>query len=159
LKKCETERQEYLVGWQRAKADFVNARKREEEDRKVFVKRAEEDLVTELIPVLESFDAAMNTPAWQSVDDNWRKGVEYIAVQLRGVLTARGVSELNPINEPFDPERDEAVERVTVTDASRHDKVIEVAAKGYALHGHILRAPRVRVGDYNGTETNPKKSS
>jgi ferredoxin-NADP reductase len=58
---CEKERQEYLDGWQRAKADLVNARKRDEEERREFVKFANEQLVGELLPVLESFEMAMLT--------------------------------------------------------------------------------------------------
>src|SRR5207244_2477593 len=84
LKKAEAEKQEYLTGWQRAKADLVNARKRDEEDLKEFVRFANERLIEGLIPVLESFDMAMgNKEAWEKADKNWRVGVEYIANSCR----------------------------------------------------------------------------
>lgn len=71
LKKVEQEKQEYLVGWQRAKADLINARKRDEVDRLEFVKYANERLVEGLIPVLESFDLAIgNKESWEKVDKN-----------------------------------------------------------------------------------------
>ena len=59
LKTTEKERMEYLTGWQRAKADLINARKRDEEDRKEFIKFANERLIEGIIPVLESFEMAM----------------------------------------------------------------------------------------------------
>src|SRR3989344_1508768 len=58
LKRAIEEKQEYLNGWQRAKADLINARKRDEEDKKNFAKYAKEGIVQDFIPVLESFDMA-----------------------------------------------------------------------------------------------------
>ena len=55
LKECEAKAKEYLDGWQRAQADFVNIRKRDEEAKKEFLKFANTDLVAQLIPVLDSF--------------------------------------------------------------------------------------------------------
>src|SRR3989338_4076705 len=78
LKICEQERQEYLSGWQRAKADLINARKRDEEGMRELAKFANEGLIVELIPVLDSFEMAMkNKEAWDKVEKNWRVGVEY----------------------------------------------------------------------------------
>src|SRR5688500_18315098 len=56
LKTCVEEKQKYLDGWQRDKADFLNARKRSEEEKKEFLKFANENLIAELLPVLESFN-------------------------------------------------------------------------------------------------------
>ena len=60
LKTTQKERDEYLAGWQRAKADLINARQRDETDKKEFVKFANERLVDGLIPVLDSFELAFN---------------------------------------------------------------------------------------------------
>jgi molecular chaperone GrpE (heat shock protein) len=66
LKKSEAERLEYLTGWQRSKADLINARKRDETDRQEFTKYANENLISELISVLDSFDMAIgNKEAWK----------------------------------------------------------------------------------------------
>jgi molecular chaperone GrpE len=148
------EKQEYLNGWQRAKADLINARKRDEEDKKTFARLATEDLVAELVPVLQSFDSAMaDTVAWGKVDAGWRTGVEYIASQLRSALASHGLQEINPIGQPFDHARDEAVETIPVDDKTKHDIILAVAQKGYTLNDKVIRAPRVRVGSYSATET------
>ncbi len=149
LKAVEKEKQEYLVGWQRAKADLINARKRDEADRQEFVKFANERLVEGLIPVLESFDMAMaNKETWEKVDKNWRTGVEYIYSQLKKVLNDAGLEEINPIGQVFDINRDEASEYVEVADKNEHHKIISVVQKGYTLNGRSLRPPKVKVGEH-----------
>ena len=148
LKKAEKDRREYLEGWQRDKADFVNAKKRAEEAQKDFAKFASESLVTELIPVLDSFDMAMgNKEAWEKIDKNWRMGVEHIANQLRGTLQAQGLAEINPIGQPFDHNRDEAISYEPVSDASQDHQVIAVVQKGYTLNGKNIRPAKVKVGE------------
>ncbi len=149
LKQCEAERLEYLAGWQRAKADLINARKRDEADRQEFIKFANERLIEDLIPVLESFDFAVsNKETWEKVDANWRTGVEYIHNQLRKVLADSGLTEINPIGQTFDPMRDEASEYISVDSKDEHHKIVAVIQKGYALNGKDIRPPKVKVGEY-----------
>ncbi len=149
LKKCEADKQEYLTGWQRAKADLINARKRDESERQDFIKFANERLIDELIPVLESFDQAMNNKGvWEKVDKNWRVGVEYIYSQLKKVLADAGLIEVNPLGQPFDHNRDEAAEYVPVQTESENHKIISVIQKGYTLNGKSMRPPKVKVGEF-----------
>ncbi|HEX7724263.1 MAG TPA: nucleotide exchange factor GrpE [Candidatus Paceibacterota bacterium] len=149
LKRAEAEKTEYLTGWQRAKADLINARKRDEADRADFTKYANERLIEELIPTLESFDLAMgNKEAWEKVDKNWRMGVEYIYSQLKKALSDAGLVEINPLGQPFDHARDEAAEYIPVTDESQHNKVVAVIQKGYTLNGKAMRPPKVKVGEF-----------
>jgi molecular chaperone GrpE len=149
LKLATKEKQEYLDGWQRTKADYMNAKKDEEVRRKDVVKYAKEDLIGEILPVLESFDMAfVNKEQWEKVDKNWRTGVEYIYSQFRNVLEGNGLTEVNPIGLPFDPNRDEAIEHVPVTNESDDHKVVEVVQKGYELHGKLIKAPRVKVANF-----------
>ncbi len=148
LDKVRAERDEYLAGWQRAKADFANAKKRMDESLIEYRKLATEGLVEELIPVLQSFEMAFaNKEAWEKADKNWRAGVEHIHTQLRSVLEQNGLTEVNPLGQAFDPNRDEAIEFVPVDDASQANKVISVISKGYGLNGKTIRAPKVRVGE------------
>ena len=150
LKKAEAEKQEYLTGWQRAKADLVNARKRDEEERREFVKFANEKLIEDLVPVLESFDMAMNNKeAWEKADKNWRVGVEYISSQLKKSLSDNGLTELAPnIGDKFDHSLHEASKYEPVTDEKLDHCIIGVIQKGYTLNGKILRVPKVVVGEF-----------
>ncbi len=149
LKISEKERMEYLTGWQRAKADLVNARKRDEADRQEFMKFANERLIDGLLPVLESFDMAIgNKESWEKVDKNWRVGVEYIYTQLKKVLADSGLVEINPLGEKFDINRDEATEYVPVETEADDHKVVVVLQKGYTLNGRPMRPPKVKVGEW-----------
>lgn len=149
LKKALAEKQEYLEGWQRIKADFVNARKREEESRSDIVKFANENLIFELLPALDSFTMAFaNKDAWEKVDKNWRQGVEYIYAQLMGALEHTGLSEFDPKGETFDPTRHASIGSEPVANQSEDHKIITVIQKGYMLNGKIIRPAQVKVGEY-----------
>ena len=153
LKEAEAEAQEYLAGWQKERAEGVNLRKRMEEEKKEFAKFAKEDITTELISVLDSFESAFkNKEAWEKVDKNWRQGVEYIHSQLINVLGNHGVSVVSPLGEKFDSQRDEAIETVPVEDEADDHKIIEVLSVGYKLQNKIIRAPKVKVGDFGTTK-------
>lgn len=151
LKIAEEKAQEYLTGWQKERAESVNLRKRAEEEKKEFAKFAKEDIATELIAVLDSFDSAFkNKEAWEKVDQNWRKGVEYIHSQLLNILGNHGVSVVNPLGERFDTQRDEAIETVPVENPEEDHKILEVLSVGYRLQNKLIRAPKVKIGEYEG---------
>ncbi len=149
IKELEQKNEEYLTGWQKERADGINLRKRLEEEKNEFRKFAKEDITTELMAVLDSFDSAFkNKEAWEKVDENWRRGVEYIHSQLINVLGNHGVSVINPLGEQFDPQRDEAIENVPVENEEDDHKIVEVLSVGYKLQDKIIRAPKVKVGVY-----------
>lgn len=146
LDKAKAERDEYLAGWQRAKADFSNAQKRHAEDLKAFRAIANEGLIEELLPVLQSFEMAFsNKEAWEKADKGWRAGVEYIYTQLRGVLESNGLKEVNPIGQKFDVGLHEAVKYQPTDDASKEGVVLSVVEKGYTLGGKLVKPAKVVV--------------
>jgi molecular chaperone GrpE len=143
LKKAIEEKQEYLNNWQRDKAEFINIRKRDQEAKKDFARFSNENIISELIPVLDSFSMAMgNKEAWEKADKNWRIGVEYIANQLKKILEDFGLKEIDLMGKQFDPMRDEAIE-----DGKNSDIVTTVVQKGYELNGKVLKAPKVKIGE------------
>jgi len=155
LKKALEEKQDYLDKWQRAQAEFINARKRDQDAKQEFLKFAKEDVLSELVPVLESFEMAQsNKESWEKVDQNWRKGVEYIHSQLVKVLENHGLSIIDSTGQTFDPTRDEAISYEPVNDPKLDHTVVEVIQKGYGLGGKILKAPRVKVGEHKGEHKN-----
>lgn len=147
LKQSQKESKEYLDGWQRMKADTVNARRQDEEWRKEFVKFAEERLITRLLPVLESFGmATANKEAWESLPKDWRLGMEHINRELVNALSEHGLSEINPeIGSLFDPKEQTAVSSVSTDDKSLDHSVSSVVQKGYAVNGKVLKASRVNI--------------
>jgi molecular chaperone GrpE len=146
LHEAVAEKQQYLDGWQRTKADFANYKKREEEQKSEFIKFAREGLIGDIIPVLESFHMAFaNKAAWEKVDPSWRVGVEYIHTQLNQVLASHGLTPVNPIGETFNPKEETAIETIPTNDPSQDHKIAEVTQLGYKLSGKLIRSPRVKV--------------
>ncbi|MDO8564742.1 MAG: nucleotide exchange factor GrpE [bacterium] len=158
LKSCQKERQEYLDGWQRAKADYVNAKKEEEKERSKFVKFSQETLIKELLPALDSFHIAFgNKDAWEKVDLNWRMGVQHIYTQLHSVLQKNGVTLIEPnIGDPFDPRRHSSIETVSVSNKEEDGTVRETVQKGYLLHGKVVEPAKVRIGEF--ADSHPREN-
>ncbi len=149
IKKLEEEKAEYMNGWQRERADFVNFKKRSEEERKDYIKFANERLLEEMLAVLESFDMAfMNKEQWNAVPQNWRVGVEYIHSQLVKILDENGLKEFVPkVGDKFDPKLHVAEETVLVEKETEDGLIKEVKKKGYTMNDKIIVAPKVVVGE------------
>jgi molecular chaperone GrpE len=139
LKGAEEKAKEYLDQFQRAKADFVNMRKRDEDAKVEFLKFAKSDVVSELIPVLDSFTLAIA---------HGEKSVEPIQKQFLQILKQHGLEEVNPIHEMFDPKHHEAIGVVQTEFPEEDNQILEVAQKGYILSGKTLRPAKVRIGEY-----------
>jgi len=128
----------------RLMAEFDNARKRAAREREEHVRFANESLIRELLPVLDNFDralhAAKNDPAAAAVT----AGVELIQRELLRVLEKFGATSFISVGQPFDPERHEAVASVPTTKVPEMT-VVEETARGYLLHGRVLRPALVTV--------------
>jgi len=149
IKDLQKKNAEIMDAWQRDKAEFINTRKRDEGDKAEFLKFAKADLISEIIPALDSFDNAMrNKEAWEKVDANWRIGIEYIRTQLLNSLQNHGLKVINPIGEMYNSSRDEALETVKVDDKKDDGKILDVVQVGYELNGKEVRAPKVRVAHF-----------
>lgn len=146
LEKTKAERDEYLAGWQRAKADFINHKKQSEAMMKEFRVMANEGLIEELLPVLQSFEMAFaNKETWERADKNWRMGVEHIYNQLKGVLEQNGLREINPLGQKFDHTMHEAVQYEPATESAEEGSIIKVIEKGYSLGSKPIRPAKVVV--------------
>lgn len=148
LKKCEADKQEYLAGWQRAKADFINARKEEQEAREDFKKYAKEGVVNEFLAVADGFDRAFSDPSWQNVDKGWQDGIKYLYSHFASILKDFGVEPIEARGKPFSPLEHEALEYITTEQEEEDGIVLEEARKGYKIHQKILRPAQVKVGKF-----------
>ncbi|HEY4508011.1 MAG TPA: nucleotide exchange factor GrpE [Candidatus Paceibacterota bacterium] len=146
LSVCESSKAEYLAGWQRAKADLINAGKRHEEERRRFATLGEEAVLHEILPALDAFDMAMaNREAWEKVDAGWRQGVEFIRSQLLGTLSRFGVEAFGAPGEHFDAARHHSIENVAAESASQDGTLAAVVQKGYARGDQVIRPAAVKV--------------
>ncbi|MEN9338297.1 MAG: hypothetical protein RI945_22 [Candidatus Parcubacteria bacterium] len=149
IERLEKEKNEYLAGWQRVQADYKNREREIEEWRKDMAKFANANLVRDILPVLDGYDMARsNKEGWESVDQNWRVGVEYLFSQLLKVLEGNGVQTFANEGEKYDPSLHEAIETLKVEEKEKNDTIINVLQKGYKIGERILRPARVKVGHY-----------
>ena len=149
IKTLEKEKQEYMNGWQRERADFANYKKRIENEKIEVIKFANENLIAELLTVIESFDMAFsNKEIWEKVDKNWRIGVEYIHSQFLKILKENGLVEIDPVGQKFDPSLHVADEMKQVENEKENGIILKVNKKGFNLNGRVIVAPKVVVGEF-----------
>lgn len=151
LKIAVEEKQKYLDGWQRDKAEFVNARKRDEESKKEYVRFATEKIIEDILPVLDAFDMAMgNKTSWENAPVEWRKGVEGIYQQLVGVLSRHEVKPFGAIGDIFDPNLYHSISVVATGEKEKDHTVAEILQKGYNIKEKVLRPALVKVFEFQG---------
>lgn len=147
LKACEADKGEYLAGWQRAKADSVNARREEEERRKDVIKFSEKALVLELVNLADSFDGLYaDKKGWEKIEKNWRQGMEHLRAQLMSIMKSRGVEAIESLGKIFNPKESESIGEIDVDTEEKDGIVMEEARKGYKMHGMVIRPSLVRLG-------------
>ncbi|HVN26751.1 MAG TPA: nucleotide exchange factor GrpE [Candidatus Paceibacterota bacterium] len=139
LAAAEKQRDEYLAGWQRAKADFINYRKEEMRHLEEVAQYGSQDLIRDLVSVLDNFDLGL-----RALEKNGpvEKGVYLIRTQIEDILKKRGLQKIDlKEGDPFDPAVAEALSAV------ESDKppgtVVEMIEPGYRLHDKVLRPARV----------------
>jgi len=136
LKSCHKERAEYLAGWQRAKADYINLEKRVNQEKFEWIRFSNAELILKLLPILDSFEEAL-----KHTND---KGLLHIYNQLKDILKKQGLEEIKAVGERFNPELHEVVENEKGEE--KEGVITEEIQKGYKLHGKIIRASKVKVG-------------
>ena len=149
LKVIKAEKEEYLTGWQKERADFANFKRLEGDRRASYKEVVEEHILTRFLSVLDSFNMAFqNKEAWEKVDASWRTGVEYIYAQFNTIFEEYGIKEIGEVGESFDPHLHHSIE-ATATDKQEDDhKISFVVQKGYKLGERVVRPARVKVFEY-----------
>ena len=128
-----------------ARADFYNYRQRAMRERQDLRRRAMEDLIVSLLPVLDNLDRALSVPEDGSAKDILA-GVKMVSRQFLSVLDEMGVSAIPAKGERFDPALHEAIGAVRVEDAEEDGAVVDEQLRGYRTKDRVLRPARVLVG-------------
>ena len=135
VEKLRAERDSLVDRLARMQAEFDNARKRATKEQQDFRDYALVDTIKTIIPVLDSFDRALQSSPEKS---EFHSGVELIHKQLVDALAKLGVRPISAKGEQFDPRYHEAIEMVDTEDAEDH-QVLEELQKGYKLKDRLLR--------------------
>ena len=144
LEGCQKLANEYLAGWQRSKADFLNYKKGEVERMKEFLKYSNKELILKILPILDNFEKAEKEIPDDKKNDKFLEGFLQIKIQLQDFLKNQGVEAIKIIGEKFDPNFHEAIEKAKVKDQEPGFVIVELQ-KGYLLHGKVIRPAKVKV--------------
>lgn len=130
----------------RLMADFQNFKRRSRENESKIYQRAGEALILELLPVLDNLERAVESEASHEEAKAHKEGLELIFTQLKDVLTANGLEEINALEEEFDPNMHNAV-LMEDTDCVESGKISCVIQKGYTFKGKVIRPAMVKVAN------------
>lgn len=145
LKAAQQEKMDIMTSWQRDKADFLNARKRDQETQADIVRFANQNLIADMLPTLDGYEQATQQPSWTSVDETWRKGVESLMTKIYASLQKVGVEKYGKVGDVFDPNLHEAVGNVETTEKEKDHTLAVVMQTGYKLHDKVVRPALVQV--------------
>jgi molecular chaperone GrpE len=146
LKNAELAKMEYLESMQRMKADYVNAKKRDDESKVEMIRYANVHFAEELLPTLDSFEQAMaDKEKWESVSKEWRNGVEGIYQKVLGVFNKNNITGFGDIGETFDPNLHHSIQVVETEDKTQDGTIAQVLQKGYKTGEKIIRPAMVAV--------------
>jgi molecular chaperone GrpE len=134
---------EYLANWQRAQADFINYKRRMEQERQDFNSYANTNLILSILPVVDDLERALDAVPVKYSKSDWVEGVRLVAHKFKTILEGQGVKPIKAIGEAFDPNYHEALRQ----DKGKEGMVIEEFQKGYLMHDKLLRPARVVVGN------------
>lgn len=144
LAQVTAERDDYFDQWQRSRAEFINYRKRTDQERLRLAEIFTAESLKQFLPVLDDFERALASVPESERQNSWISGITLIHQKLLGILERAGVQTVDALNQPFDP----AVHEAVATDpGSSGQSVVEVYQKGYRLGDTLLRAAMVRTGD------------
>jgi len=144
LEECERLKSEYLAGWQRERADFLNYKKEEFERVGELIKYGGIGLILKILPILDNFEVAEKKLPEDLKANGNIKGILQIKNQILDFLKNQGVEEIKSVGEKFDPNFMEAIEQVE-TKEKEPGIVIEEIQKGYKINGRLLRPAKVKV--------------
>jgi molecular chaperone GrpE len=135
---------ELTADLQRVQADFINFRRRSEEEKLRAIQAGKEQAVLTLLPVLDNIERAIAHEPADIKDHAWVKGVSSIALQLEMQLASIGLKKIGVEGEAFDPNQHEAVS-MNEEATGEHEVVAAVLQPGYQLGEQIIRPAMVNV--------------
>jgi molecular chaperone GrpE len=158
LEEAKAQAAEYLDGWQRARADFSNYRRRQEQERKDLHTTANSTLISRLLPVLDDLERAFQTLPFELLSLTWIDGVGLIHRKMEATLQAMGLApiEVKP-GQAFDPLEHTAITREEHEDYEEGQVIAEVQ-RGYKLGERLLRPTMVRVSSGPAEKPEPEGS-
>jgi molecular chaperone GrpE len=138
--------QQYIEQYKGAAAEFEQARVRARRDAGKEIERGKRAFLVELLDIVDNLDRALDSAKDVRSIDTFVHGVEMVRQQFLQRLEGFGIRPIDPLNQPFDPARHEAVTTVPTSVAGDEEKVVGVVRRGYMIGDEVLRPAQVAVG-------------
>jgi molecular chaperone GrpE len=151
LAEAQNKAGEYLAAWQRSQADFINFKRRSEQERLEFNKFANANLCTSILPVVDDLERAISHIPAEYAKNDWVEGVKLVEKKFKTILEGFGVKPIFALGMEFDPNLHEALRQ----EKGKEGLIIGELQKGYTLNDKMLRPARVIVGNGEGEEEKP----
>ncbi|PIT92396.1 MAG: nucleotide exchange factor GrpE [Candidatus Harrisonbacteria bacterium CG10_big_fil_rev_8_21_14_0_10_42_17] len=152
IEEVKTERDEYLNGWKRAKADLINYQREEAERTNSQIKFANKQFATDLLAVMDSFDLALTAEQEHNTE---AQGLKLIRSQLESILERNGVTPIKTEGEQFNPKYHEAMRE---QDSDKPPgTIVEEVGRGWMLYEYVLRPTRVVVAKEQSESSGEKQ--
>ena len=147
LDRLENQVGELTADLQRVHADFVNFKRRSDEEKSGIMEMAKETVILHILPLIDNIERALHHRPEDLKDNDWANGVEQVAKQVDGILAELGLSKINAVGESFDPELHEAVgyEDGEGDSSAGEEVVAEELQAGYKLGNRVIRHSIVKV--------------
>ncbi len=136
----------HLQNWQRVKADFINYKRRSEQEKEEMKKFANSVLICNLLPALDDLERALSSIPPRLSKLPWVEGIKLIERKFHTVLEAQGVTPIKAKGKPFDPNLHEAA----MSARGKEGVVVRELKKGYRMRDRVIRPATVAVGSGNG---------
>ncbi|MCX6723435.1 MAG: nucleotide exchange factor GrpE [Candidatus Staskawiczbacteria bacterium] len=148
LEELKKKSEEYLNGWKRERADFMNYKKDEMERIGSLIKYANEEIILNILPILDNLYLAeaglsQKENAGAGLSQKWVEGFLQIKKQLEDFLKKEGIEAVKTVGEQFDPNTMEVVEEIGSDEES--GTVVEESQKGYKMYEKLIRPAKVKV--------------
>ncbi len=137
---------EYLDGWKRAKADYINYKRETEKREKEMIQFAHAALVLELLPIYNNFRRAFQHVPQDQKQSEWVRGMEAIKKQFEEFLKQTGIEVMNTVGRKFNPEFHDAVSKEK-RDGVEKDTILEEVDTGFLMNGKVLAHAKVKVAE------------
>lgn len=146
VEKLQQELTEQKEKYIRLYAEFDNFKRRSAKERIDIMQTAGKEVIISLLDVLDDCERAEKQIQDSGQKDAVTEGVQLVFNKLRSVLQAKGLKPMDVKGQDFDPDKEEAITQIPVTDPNLKGKVVDEVVKGYLLNDKIIRFAKVVVG-------------
>jgi len=144
VKECEKLKDEYLAGWQRTKADFLNYQKQGDKRIETLLSSVKIEWILKMLEIHDNLERAKIHIPKKLEGADWVKGVLQIENQFHGFFKENGVQKIDPEGEQFDPNFHEAVGQIEMK-GKEQGIIVEVLEKGYMLNNRVIKPAKVKI--------------